>query len=381
MLRSCLRTSPIRIPSSRAITTRPRRLVPCDRCTGRARTRRSPSVSVAENSSSVPARFGGSRPAPDRRRAPGGRPSSISTRRQLPRTVAVATLADALDADARGLPEDARSSVSGSLDRLRVLRDEVVDRLVDGELPLVAREAARRRELDRDLVDEAVAARDQRVGDLVGRVPRTPRASQSAARLPACRTRPYRRQAAESSVWAKKCCVRTRIRPLATRESPPSLGGAQVLQRAGFVCPNAGSRRLGAPWPLHPLRATPTLALRSYLALLAGRAPSSHFLEVRFRVGEQQLGHEFHRVYDQRRARSTRSAREVRVRTSTSAARRARAAQGTKDAVVRRSGCCGPSATGRSRLAGSSASARSRRSSSRRARARTATATGRSPRR
>src|SRR4051794_29515142 len=39
-------------------------------------------------------------------------------------------------------------------------------------------------------------------------------------------------------------------------------------------------------------------ALRSYLALLAGRAPSSHFLEIRYRVREQQLASDFHPVHD-----------------------------------------------------------------------------------
>ncbi|MDA0168432.1 hypothetical protein OJ998_04975 [Solirubrobacter taibaiensis] len=38
--------------------------------------------------------------------------------------------------------------------------------------------------------------------------------------------------------------------------------------------------------------------LRSYLALLAGHAPSEHFLEIRYRVREDQLAHEFHGVGD-----------------------------------------------------------------------------------
>jgi hypothetical protein len=39
-------------------------------------------------------------------------------------------------------------------------------------------------------------------------------------------------------------------------------------------------------------------ALRSYLALIAGGAPSSHFLEIRFRVREQQLASEFHAAHE-----------------------------------------------------------------------------------
>src|SRR4051794_13567694 len=59
----------------------------------------------------------------------------------------------------------------------------------------------------------------------------------------------------------------------------------------------------GRPDGLVPMAATPAprddeYALRSYLALLAGQAPNDHFLEIRFRVGEQQLGHEFHPVRD-----------------------------------------------------------------------------------
>ena len=38
-------------------------------------------------------------------------------------------------------------------------------------------------------------------------------------------------------------------------------------------------------------------ALRSYLALLAGGAPSSQFLEIRYRVREQQLASDFHPVH------------------------------------------------------------------------------------
>jgi hypothetical protein len=37
-------------------------------------------------------------------------------------------------------------------------------------------------------------------------------------------------------------------------------------------------------------------ALRSYLALLAGHAPSEHFLEIRYRVSDQRLANEFHPV-------------------------------------------------------------------------------------
>src|SRR3954447_5648389 len=76
----------------------------------------------------------------------------------------------------------------------------------------------------------------------------------------------------------------------------------------------------------------PEFALRSYLALLAGRAPSSHFLEVRFRVGTEQLGHEFHRVYDDhsliRAVRSRGSRTDVYVGCAPRSRR-----QGTKDAV------------------------------------------------
>src|SRR5689334_13799088 len=73
-------------------------------------------------------------------------------------------------------------------------------------------------------------------------------------------------------------------------------------------------------------------ALRSYLALLAGHAPAEHFLEIRYRVGAQQLGREFHPV------RSTDSLIEgIRSRGSRTdvyvgCAPRARRS-GTKDAV------------------------------------------------
>jgi hypothetical protein len=73
-------------------------------------------------------------------------------------------------------------------------------------------------------------------------------------------------------------------------------------------------------------------ALRSYLALLAGHAPSSHFLEIRFRVREQQFGREFHGVRDtnalMRGIRSKGSRTDVYV----GCAPRARRAS-TKDAI------------------------------------------------
>jgi hypothetical protein len=47
-----------------------------------------------------------------------------------------------------------------------VLRDEVVDHLVDDELGLIDCEIASRRKLAADLGDEAIASRDKRVGDL-----------------------------------------------------------------------------------------------------------------------------------------------------------------------------------------------------------------------
>jgi hypothetical protein len=76
----------------------------------------------------------------------------------------------------------------------------------------------------------------------------------------------------------------------------------------------------------------PEFALRSYLALLAGRAPSSHFLEVRYRVGAEQLGHEFHRVYDDRSLIRAVRARGSRTDVYVGCAPRSRR-QGTKDAV------------------------------------------------
>lgn len=76
----------------------------------------------------------------------------------------------------------------------------------------------------------------------------------------------------------------------------------------------------------------PDVALRSYLALLAGRAPSSHFLEVRYRVGNDQLGHEFHRVYDKRSLIHAVRSRGSRTDVYVGCAPRSRR-QGTKDAV------------------------------------------------
>src|SRR3954470_9538170 len=76
----------------------------------------------------------------------------------------------------------------------------------------------------------------------------------------------------------------------------------------------------------------PDFALRSYLALLAGRAPSSHFLEVRYRVANEQLGHEFHHVYDDRSLIRAIRARGSRTDVYVGCAPRSRR-QGTKDAV------------------------------------------------
>jgi hypothetical protein len=75
-------------------------------------------------------------------------------------------------------------------------------------------------------------------------------------------------------------------------------------------------------------------ALRSYLTLLAGRAPSSEFLEIRYRVGEQQLAHEFHAVYDHRSLIHAIRARGSRTDVYVGSAPRSRRA-GTKDAVSR----------------------------------------------
>src|SRR3954452_3448004 len=81
-----------------------------------------------------------------------------------------------------------------------------------------------------------------------------------------------------------------------------------------------------------PTSSDPEFVLRSYLAHLAGREPSSHFLEDRYRVGDQQLGHEFHRVYDDssliRAVRSRGSRTDVYVGCAPRSRR-----QGTKDAV------------------------------------------------
>lgn len=81
-----------------------------------------------------------------------------------------------------------------------------------------------------------------------------------------------------------------------------------------------------------PVGARADRALDTYLRLLAGGAPDSHFLELRFRVGEQQLAHHFHRI-DERDA----LAREIASRATRTdvyvgcAPRSSR--HGTKDAV------------------------------------------------
>ncbi|MDA0161258.1 CHC2 zinc finger domain-containing protein [Solirubrobacter ginsenosidimutans] len=81
-----------------------------------------------------------------------------------------------------------------------------------------------------------------------------------------------------------------------------------------------------------PAQGDPEFALRAYLALLAGRAPSTHFLEVRYRVGDQQLGHEFHHVYDDRALIRAVRSRGSRTDVYVGCAPRSRR-QGTKDAV------------------------------------------------
>src|SRR4051794_30587194 len=78
------------------------------------------------------------------------------------------------------------------------------------------------------------------------------------------------------------------------------LSSARHPERNKFACPrrplvgltgmqtaNRSSERGGVDY-----------ALRSYLAMIAGGAPSSHFLEIRFRVSEQQLASEFHPAHD-----------------------------------------------------------------------------------
>jgi hypothetical protein len=81
-----------------------------------------------------------------------------------------------------------------------------------------------------------------------------------------------------------------------------------------------------------PAPSDPEFALRSYFALLAGRAPSSHFLEVRYRVDDQQLGREFHRVYDDDSLVQAVRSRGSRTDVYVGCAPRSRR-QGTKDAV------------------------------------------------
>src|SRR3954452_20341047 len=81
-----------------------------------------------------------------------------------------------------------------------------------------------------------------------------------------------------------------------------------------------------------PAPSDPEFALRSYFALLAGRAPSSHFLEVRYRVDDQQLRREFHRVYDDDSLIHAVRSRGSRTDVYVGCAPRSRR-QGTKDAV------------------------------------------------
>src|SRR3954468_11635460 len=81
-----------------------------------------------------------------------------------------------------------------------------------------------------------------------------------------------------------------------------------------------------------PTSSDPEFPLRSDLALLAGRAPSSHFLEVRYRVDDQQLGHEFLGVYDDRSLIHAVRSRGSRTDVYVGCAPRSRR-QGTKDAV------------------------------------------------
>jgi hypothetical protein len=73
-------------------------------------------------------------------------------------------------------------------------------------------------------------------------------------------------------------------------------------------------------------------ALRSYLALLAGGAPSSQFLELRFRVREQQLASEFHPAYDRDALIDAIRGRGSRTDVYVGCAPRTRRS-GTKDAV------------------------------------------------
>ncbi|WP_081685631.1 CHC2 zinc finger domain-containing protein [Candidatus Solirubrobacter pratensis] len=73
-------------------------------------------------------------------------------------------------------------------------------------------------------------------------------------------------------------------------------------------------------------------ALRSYLALIAGGAPSAHFLEIRFRVREQLLVSEFHPAHDRDTLVEAIRSRGSRTDVYLGCAPRSRRA-GTKDAV------------------------------------------------
>ncbi len=73
-------------------------------------------------------------------------------------------------------------------------------------------------------------------------------------------------------------------------------------------------------------------ALRSYLALIAGHAPSSNFFEIRFRVREQQLVSEFHPVHERGALIESIRRRSPRTDVYLGCAPRTRRA-GTKDAV------------------------------------------------
>src|SRR4051794_14123881 len=107
------------------------------------------------------------------------------------------------------------------------------------------------------------------------------------------------------------------------------------MSSAGFKLPESlcrGFERGQEGMAASPVPSDPEFALRSYFSLLAGRAPSSHFLEVRYRVDDQQLGHEFHRVYDDRSLIHAVRSRGSRTDVYVGCAPRSRR-QGTEDAV------------------------------------------------
>jgi hypothetical protein len=233
------------------------------------------------------------------------------------------------DAEA-GRPPERALELFVAPDRDVVLRREVADRVVDGELPLLARHASCRSELDRYLINQPVARRHQRRGDVLGREAGVSRGTAPRSSMrdlghmdfrPTSRPRGQtdsRSHHAASSPWSL---------------SPP-IGATRKEFAPHVACPKwrlDGLRGMHMAVP-SPQREGVEYALRSYLALLAGGAPSSHFLEIRYRVREQQLASEFHPVHEPEAVMAAIRGRGSRTDVYVGCAPRVRRS-GTKDAV------------------------------------------------